>query len=100
MNFNLEETINYKNINSNDRYVFDIDTLNKLPIFPIVKNDLHYILRANVNPIEEEVYNIKKDPSEIHNIINHIPKDKLKELKSSFYKYQVSKVFYEKYKVK
>ena len=66
----------------------------------VVKNDLHYILRANVNPIEEEVYNIKKDPSEIHNIINHIPKDKLKELKSSFYKYQVSKVFYEKYKVK
>jgi len=41
INFNLEETINYKNINSNNRYVFDIDTLNKLPIFPIVNNDLH-----------------------------------------------------------
>ena len=39
--FRLEEGIKKTNINDDDRFIFDIDTANKLPIFPFSSDDLN-----------------------------------------------------------
>ncbi len=41
LNFRLEESIKKTNTSDDDRFIFDIDTANKLPIFPFSADDLN-----------------------------------------------------------
>lgn len=63
----------------------------------LVKGDYHYLWRINVVPNREEIYNLRLDPAEEHNLIDGFSKAKIRELTKSMRKYSQCRKYMRKY---
>ncbi|MCE3295877.1 MAG: sulfatase [Crocinitomicaceae bacterium] len=63
----------------------------------LVKGNYHYLWRVNVVPNREELYNLKYDPAEEHNLLDVVPRSKVDALTKNMRKYPVCRKFLRKY---